>query len=222
MHLTPMLGFLMGKSPMELFVAGGVVMWPMLLLSLVAMTVTIERLIFFARERARRKPREVESVLDLVAEGKQSEAAQRGRASSDAIARVIGACAAADKDGQESAFAEASSGEISRYQQGVAILDTAITTAPLLGLLGTVTGMMGSFGNIAGELGAPTAITGGIAEALVATACGLFVAVMSLLPYNFVNARIDGLRRELEDSGYRLERALERSKNRPEVVAASR
>jgi hypothetical protein len=84
-------------------------------------------------------------------------------------------------------------------------LDTVITLAPLLGLLGTVTGMMGSFSLIGGELSAPGAITGGIAEALIATAFGLGIAITSLLPFNFLNARVEGARHELEAAATQLE-----------------
>ncbi len=208
-------GFLMGKSPMELFVAGGPIMWPMLFLSLLAMTVVIERLIFIARERFSRKPHIVGKVLNLVSEGEFKAAANVGVDSSDMLGRVLGNCLKTDDEAKEDAFAEASSREISRYQQGLPVLDTAITAAPLLGLLGTVTGMMGSFGEITGDLGAPTAITGGIAEALVATAAGLLIAIMCLMPYNFINARIEDARRAIEESGSLLEIALAEAKKSP-------
>src|SRR5690606_13679148 len=94
-------------------------------------------------------------------------------------------------------------------QVGLSVLDTAITAGPLLGLLGTVTGMMASFGEIGGDLGAPTAITGGIAEALVATASGLAIAISCLLPYNFLNSMGEEIRREIEEMGNNLEVALQ-------------
>jgi len=68
-----------------------------------------------------------------------------------------------------------------------------------------VTGMMGSFSLIGGELSAPGAITGGIAEALIATAFGLGIAITSLLPFNFLNARTEDARHELESAATQLE-----------------
>jgi biopolymer transport protein ExbB len=80
-----------------------------------------------------------------------------------------------------------------------------ITLAPLLGLLGTVTGMMGSFSLIGGDLSAPGAITGGIAEALIATAFGLGIAITSLIPFNVLNTKADEARHELESASAQLE-----------------
>lgn len=71
-------------------------------------------------------------------------------------------------------------------------------------------GMIRSFGLIAGELDAPAAITGGIAEALIATAFGLLVAILALLPFNYLNARLEEARAELEEAGNRLEILLVR------------
>lgn len=92
-----------------------------------------------------------------------------------------------------------------RFRRGIPILDTIITLAPLFGLLGTVTGMMGSFSLIGGELSTPGAITGGIAEALIATAFGLGIAITSLIPFNFLNTKMETARMEIETAAMQLE-----------------
>jgi biopolymer transport protein ExbB len=118
------------------------------------------------------------------------------------------------------AFVRASGQELTRFQQGMATLDTCITAAPLLGLLGTVTGMMRTFGalgtgDVSGNVGA---ITGGVAEALIATAMGLAVAIVGLLPYNYLNARSEQAKQEVADVSHALEILIKKS----EVGALSR
>ncbi len=86
--------------------------------------------------------------------------------------------------------------------------------APLLGLLGTVTGMIHSFGLLGDEeLGAPAAITGGIAEALIATGFGLAVAILALIPFNFLNARLEQVRHDLSDAASQLEAHLTKKRD---------
>ncbi len=89
--------------------------------------------------------------------------------------------------------------------RGLWILETIVTAAPLLGLLGTITGMMHAF-NLIGSNGLvdPTGVTGGVAQALIATALGLFIAVISLFAFNFFSRRQSQMLDEMERLGTRL------------------
>jgi biopolymer transport protein ExbB len=96
--------------------------------------------------------------------------------------------------------------EIGQVRRNLPVLDTIITLAPLLGLLGTITGMISAFGIMSDAgLGQPQAVTGGIAEALLATGAGLFVATMTPVPYNYLNTRVAQFTGLLEAQAARLE-----------------
>jgi biopolymer transport protein ExbB len=84
-------------------------------------------------------------------------------------------------------------------------MDTLVTLAPLLGLLGTVTGIMGTFKFIGSEEVAVERVTGGIAEALIATACGLAIAIFALVPFNMFTSRVARLQFELETAATNVE-----------------
>ncbi len=187
-------------------------MWPLLALSLVAVSVVLERVIFTLRERSRRQRAAVTKMLTLAEQGSMDEAQSVGAASTDFIARTL-TFALAHRDASFSnALLQASAEELYRYQRGLAVLDTTITLAPLLGLFGTITGMIHSFGLLgASELSAPTAITGGIAEALMATAFGLVIAMIALIPFNFLNSQLEQARHDIETSAAQLERLLLRT-----------
>jgi biopolymer transport protein ExbB len=84
-------------------------------------------------------------------------------------------------------------------------MDTLVTLAPLLGLLGTITGLIRSFSFLGNEELAVQAVTGGIAEALIATACGLGIAIFALIPFNFFTSRVSNLEFELQTAATNLE-----------------
>src|SRR5207248_9663579 len=77
-------------------------------------------------------------------------------------------------------------------------MDTLVTLAPLLGLLGTITGLIRSFSFLGNEELAVQAVTGGIAEALIATACGLGITIFALIPFNFFTSRVSNLEFQLQ------------------------
>ena len=207
------LAFLLGDaSPMELFIKGKEIMWPILLLSFVGITVVVERLMFIMRENASREPEVVEKMLESVERRDIDGALALGKKSKDFIARILVYTLTNREYSLSNAFIRASSQELSRFQQGMATLDTVITAAPLLGLLGTVTGMMRTFGAMTGDIGTAAAtITGGVAEALIATACGLAIAIMGLLPYNYLNARAEQAKQDVSDASHALEILLKKS-----------
>lgn len=102
--------------------------------------------------------------------------------------------------------------ELERAGRFLAVLDTIITLAPLLGLLGTVTGIMHSFSFVGNEELAAVKVSGGIAEALIATAAGLGIAMFCLIPFNYFQRRIERLRFELETQATNVEVMLEKLK----------
>ncbi len=190
----------------SIFQKGGPIMWPLLLTSLVALSVVIERLAFIYREKKQRQDNVVEQILNLAEKKEFDKAIEAGKNSSDVVAKTLVAGLIHRNEGFSSALLLSATRELKSFTQGLSILDTIITLAPLLGLFGTVTGMIGAFGLLGSAgLDAPTAITGGIAEALIATAFGLLIAMVSLIPFNYLNARVEEARHNIEEAATHLE-----------------
>ena len=181
-------------------------MWPLLLTSLVALTVVIERVIFIIREQRRRRHDIVEQILANVERGNVDAAIKCGQQTQDFVAKTLVYGLTHRQQSFSNALLLAANQELKRFSQGLSTLDTIITLAPLLGLLGTVTGMIRAFGLLGTkELEAPVVITGGISEALIATAFGLFIAIIALIPFNYLNSRLEDARHEIEDAATYLE-----------------
>ncbi len=184
-------------------------MWPLLFTSIVSLTVVVDRFIFVLRQEMKADPEAIEAILLHARTDAFSRAIERSGETKDPIAKVL-AYGLTHRDASFSnALVQAASEELKRYQRGISVLDTVVTLAPLLGLLGTVTGMIRSFGLLGvQELGTPMAITGGIAEALIATAYGLTIAIVTLIPLNFLNNYSNSMKYRLEKAGTDLELAL--------------
>jgi biopolymer transport protein ExbB len=195
----------------NVIVKGGLIMIPLLAASLIAVTVIVERLYFWRSLRVH----EVDStILARVAEGDFKQAMEVASASRHPVARVLHAGLGARDVSPSTAMQAAAQAELRQLRRNLPVLDTIITLAPLLGLLGTITGMISAFGIVSeAGLGQPHAITGGIAEALIATATGLLVAIVALIPYNYFRARVEEMTEVMEERATRLELLLGKQEN---------
>jgi biopolymer transport protein ExbB len=174
--------------------------------AVVSLAVVLERIWFMTFTTLRRDPQAVEAILASAEKGDLDDAIEAGEDSGDFVARTLVYGLKQRDRSLPNALLRAANHELKRFNSGLSLLDTIITLAPLLGLLGTVTGMIRAFGLLGGrELDAPTVITGGIAEALIATAFGLGVAIVALIPFNYLNARMEEARHEIEDAATQLE-----------------
>ena len=206
-------------SLIHIFKKGGPIMWPLLLAAILALGTVLERVFFLINEQRKRNPQEMETFFAAVGQGDTELAIRISNVSKYHVVRTLGYALTHKEKSIESALLYAQEQELKRFRRGIPILDTVITLAPLLGLLGTVTGMMGSFSLIGGELNSPGAITGGIAEALIATAFGLGIAITSLIPFNFLNTKMEEARLEIELAATQLELMMHPHESRVGAVA---
>ena len=185
---------------------GGPVMIPLAACSVLALAVIIDRAWTWWRLG---RSRDHEIILARAAKGEWTEAWKLGEESRSPVARVLAAGILHRNPAPTLAMEAAARHEIARLKRFLPVLDTIVTLSPLLGLLGTVTGMIAAFG-IMGQSGmnSPHAITGGVAEALIATAVGLGIAIAALVPLNFFNSRIDAMHETIERYGSHLELLL--------------
>ncbi|MBD2690879.1 MotA/TolQ/ExbB proton channel family protein [Anabaena catenula] len=170
----------------NLFKSGGVVMWPLLFFSVLAVALIIERITFWVRLSGRQN-RVVREVLKFYRQGNVVSALDHLHNNADLpVARIFLAALELEEPTPEEfrlALESEAQGEIPLLKRFQNIFDTIIGLAPLLGLLGTVLGLIASFAslNIGDVGGTQTAgVTSGISEALVSTASGLVVAIITL------------------------------------------
>src|SRR5205807_9749658 len=202
-------GFLAGNWLIDKFHKGGPVMWPILIVSIIALTVVIERCFWWIGRWFRRDPKRVEKVFTAIEQGDTTEASRLSRGSRDPVLRMMWNGLNHQHTSLQGALQVAAGIEIKRAGRFLVVMDTLVTLAPLLGLLGTITGLMKSFSFLGNEELAVQAVTGGIAEALIATACGLGIAIFALIPFNFFTSRVSNLEFELQTAATNLEVMLE-------------
>jgi len=187
------------------FRKGGPIMWPILIVSIVGLTVVIERIFWWGGRWFRRDPKRIEKVFTAIENGDIAEASRLSRGSRDPVLRMMWNGLNHQHTSLQGALQVAAGIEIKRAGRFLVVMDTLVTLAPLLGLLGTITGLIRSFSFLGNEELAVQAVTGGIAEALIATACGLGIAIFALVPFNFFTSRVSNLEFELQTAATNLE-----------------
>ena len=182
-------------------------MWPLLLCSLVATAIILERakVWFLCLSLCKLSGRE--ELMAVISQRRLAEAIVLTRDSEDVVIRVIHEGLLAWESGKSRhALDAALIREMGILKKGLPVLDTIVTITPLLGILGTVVGIIGSFQSLGGgTVGDPKAVTSGIGEALITTAFGLGIAIMSVVPLNWFWNRDEQITEQIEALWSRVE-----------------
>lgn len=187
---------------LELLSKGGLVMIPLFICSLIAIAILLERRRFYKQCHT-----DVAALCDevalLAANGQWAALKERCVTVGGKAALIIAEATEYDKrvEKQEK-FVELKAQTVAvALRRNLNYLSMIVTLAPLMGLLGTVTGMISSFSVLSVSQGQPFAITGGVGEALIATATGLCVAIIALIIHTYLKQRLDSLIGEMEELG---------------------
>ena len=193
----------------DLISRGGPLMYPLLLCSVVSLAVTVERIIFWWREVRRRDEPGVQRLLSHADSGRDPAGTDLLGENPGYVARVLHKGLDERDHGLRESMEAAAQEELSRMKRGLGVLHTIVALAPLLGILGTVLGIIDSF-DMLGSSGIedPRAVTGGIAQALVTTAAGLSVAIVTVIPYEYFKSRVNKAAERMSLAVTRFEVAL--------------
>ena len=168
---------------LTLMAKGGAVMWPLLFLSVRALGIAVERTVFWARMSGGAAKARVNRLMDALRKGQREEVVRlcEGSPQPEMMVALRMVLDGAD-DGVAQAAAEIQRHRLERFS---VVLSTIITASPMIGILGTVIGIIKSFQVLGSQsqLADPRGVSGGIGEALITTASGLAVALLSLFPY---------------------------------------
>jgi len=181
---------------MNVLIKGGIVMIPIILLSFIAVAIIIERLIYFRKIRTD-EDQLLMRLKSALQKGHYDEALSICESNPSPITNLMKVGIDHRKypeDVIKDAVTDAANMEIPRMERYVSFLGTIGQIAPLLGLLGTVTGNIRAFGvlgNLAGTAGDPSLLARGIAEALITTAAGIIVSIPAVIFYNYLVSKVN-------------------------------
>jgi biopolymer transport protein ExbB len=195
----------------DIFIKGGPIMYPLLACSIIVLTVIIDRFIFWIRAAMSREQPLVDEVLELCRKGDWNAVRKNTAGSKDYLIKILISGILHREFSMAKAMESAAAEEIKLMQRYMSVLDTMITVAPLLGILGTVIGIITSF-EMLGTTGIehPQAVTAGIAQALITTATGLSIAIFTVFPYNYFNSRVENAALDIEKYATSLEIVYEK------------
>jgi len=182
----------------ETILKGGWVMWPIIATFFLALCVILDRAVWWLRYQNTLDPTNQEKARNAVGNGDFATAWKLGKNTTDPFLINLAEGITHARTSMLAAMQLHATHLIEQSESRMWVINTLITLAPLLGLFGTVMGIMGSFSFIGDEQLAASKVSGGIGEALIATACGIGIAILCLLPYNFFRKRVSVLRSSLE------------------------
>jgi len=198
-------------SVIEVFKAGGPVMWPLLVCSLLAVAIIVERSVNLRVSRIL-NPTVVERVTGLVEGGRYDRAMQVCGEHPGIYTHIVRAGLERAHRGEaaaKEAVEDAGRHETARLGRYLGALGTIAAISPLLGLLGTVTGMIEVFRTISeAGTGQAAQLSNGISQALITTATGLLIAIPALVAYNFFQAKVDAMVTDIERESLRVLRGM--------------
>jgi len=173
----------------DLMQQGGPIMWPLLVLSVVGLTLCFERCWFWTRTNNAASLARMRMLRDTLAR-RDFNAAKTMVAMDKGIYGQLVRTVLEQRKNQAAALAAVET-QRPRMERFMSTLSTIITASPMLGILGTVTGLIGSFEVLGEGVSDPRAISPQIAQALITTAAGMIIAITILFPYNAFRAQID-------------------------------
>jgi biopolymer transport protein ExbB len=174
----------------DVMVKGGWVMWPLLLCSIIGLTLSIERTWFWLRTNSPGTVARARRLGELIRAGDVKGAKLLSERDKSVYGRIVNSLL--KEKPTDAAMIAAVDEQRPRMDRFMGTLSTIITAAPMLGILGTVTGLIRAF-NILNDQAVtnPREVTPAIAEALITTAAGLVIAIIVLFPYNAFRAQVD-------------------------------
>jgi biopolymer transport protein ExbB len=195
----------------QIFQNGGPVMYPLLACSIIVLTIVIERIFFWTRVSVDRDQRLLDEVMELSQRGEWLAVRDKVTYSRDFVIRILVAGIVHRDFSMAKAMESAANDEVKKMRQYMKVMDTMITVAPLLGIFGTVLGIISSFKMLgAAGIEHPELVTGGIAQALITTASGLGIAIFTVFPFNYFNSRVEEATQAIEKYATSLEIVYEK------------
>lgn len=200
---------LLANVIVDKFNEGGPIMWCLLVVMLAGMFVILERTLWWVKIARSWDTPKLEQAIAAIRAGDNAKAGELAKGETCPGLALVAEAVTHPREVMLSALQLNASKQLGEADKLIWLLGTVITLAPLFGLLGTVTGIMDAFQGVGDAELAAAKVSGGIGEALIATAYGLGIAIFAVIPFNIFRRRVVDLRHKLEHTANRIEVALE-------------